>query len=145
MTGEILAEGTIFQIRREGTLAVCEMKNAESVPPEEGARCAQLIRSTLTGDVLTRNSDYSALLIDVRKGPPAFGPKTRSELASIFERAGELDFTVGVLTSSSATQRLQFGNLCKEFASKVSLVGSDESQLTNFCKDVERAEPPIQE
>jgi hypothetical protein len=128
-----LAEGTVFQIRREGTLAVCEMKNADSVAPEEGARCAQLIRNTLTGDVITRNSDYSALLIDVRQGPPAFGPKTRSELATIFERAGELGFTVGVLTSSSATQRLQFGNLCKEFASTVSLVGSDEDQLTKFC------------
>jgi hypothetical protein len=133
VTGKILAEGAVFQIRREGTVAVCEMKNAESVPPEEGARCAQLIRTTLTGDVITANSDYSAVLFDVRLGPPAFGPKTRLELATVFQRAGELGFTVGVLTSSSATQRLQFGNLCQEFASTVSLVGSDVDQLETFC------------
>jgi len=128
----VLAKGALFEIRDEGSLAICKLHDVKEVTKEEGLRCAQLIRDTMMDRVLVKGSHYKGVLFDVREGPSTFGPKTRAELGAIFARAQDRKLKVAVLVSSSATQRLQFGNLCAEFASGVSRVGRHDDELADF-------------
>jgi hypothetical protein len=108
------------------------MRNSKSVTPEEGARCAQLIRDTLIHQVILDGSPFSGLLFDVRKGPPVFGPKTRGQLEALFSRAGNLDFKTAVLVSENPTQRLQFGNLAAECAPECCRIVFDETEVHSY-------------
>jgi hypothetical protein len=130
----ILSRGPIFEIREDGDFAVCELKSAQSITKEEGARCAEMMRETIVGQVVVPNSPYRGLLFDVRLGPAAFGPKTREELAQIFTRANGLNFKVGVLVSTSPTQHLQFSNLAQECAAQSALVSKDVAPLSVFLQ-----------
>ena len=112
----ILAQGAIFEIRQHGEIVVCEVINRTDVSAEEGARCAALMHEALTTRVLTATSLYRGLLFDVRQGPPAFGPKTRAALERVFIAATASKRRLSVLVGGSATQRMQFGNLCQEHA-----------------------------
>lgn len=131
---KILSRGPIFEIREDGDFAVCELKSAQSITKEEGARCAEMMRETILEKVIVPNSPYRGLLFDVRLGPAAFGPKTRDELAQIFNQARGLNFKVGVLTSASPTQHLQFSNLAQECAARFSLVSRDVAPLSEFLQ-----------
>lgn len=112
----ILAQGAIFEIRQSGEIVVCEVINRTDVSAEEGARCAALMHEVLTSRVLTPGSLYRGLMFDVRQGPPAFGPKTRAALERVFVAATNAQRRLSVLVGTSATQRMQFGNLCQEHA-----------------------------
>lgn len=131
---KILSQGPIFEIREDGDFAICELKSAQSITKEEGARCAEMMRKTIIGQIVVPNSPYRGLLFDVRMGPAAFGPKTREELAQIFTQAQGLKFKVGVLVSSSPTQHLQFSNLAAECAAGSSLVSRDVKPLSEFLQ-----------
>lgn len=132
--GRILSQGAIFEIREDGAFAVCELRSAHSISNEEGARCAEMMKDTIVEKVIVPGSPYRGLLFDVRLGPPAFGPKTRHQLAQIFRQAQGMDFKVGVLVSASATQHLQFSNLARECAADSSLVSREVSPLSEFLK-----------
>jgi hypothetical protein len=112
----VLAQGAIFVIRQSGELAVCEVVNRQDVSAEEGARCASVMHEVLTTRVLTAHSLYRGLMFDVRQGPPVFGPKTRAALELIFVHARGAQRRLAILVGGSATQRMQFGNLCQEHA-----------------------------
>ncbi len=132
--GRVLSEGPIFEIREDGDFAVCALKSTQSVTKEEGARCAELMRETINTQVIVPGSRFKGLLFDVRLGPPAFGPKTRSELAQIFERAHGLNFRVGVLVNDSPTQHMQFANLARECAAKSAFVSREVTPLSEFLQ-----------
>ena len=128
----ILAHGAIFEIRQSGEIVHCEVTNRADVSAEEGAHCASLMHEVLTTRVLTPQSSYLGLLFDVRQGPPAFGPKTRATLELIFAAAASSGRRVSVLVGGSATQRMQFGNLCQERAPDHARVFLSESQAKEW-------------
>jgi len=131
----VLAQGAIFEIRQSGELAWCEVVNREDVSAEEGARCANLMHEVLTLRVLSAHSLYRGLLFDVRRGPPAFGPKTRAALERIFAHAPGSQRRIAVLVGGSATQRMQFGNLCLEHAPVHARVFLIESAAREWLKE----------
>ena len=104
----------------------CEVINREDASAEEGARCAALMNEVLTKRVLAPHTTYRALVFDVRRGPQAFGPKTRLSLEQIFNAAKAAERRVAVIVGPSATQRMQFGNLSLECAPRHSQVFRDE-------------------
>jgi hypothetical protein len=112
----VLARGPIFEISAQDEWAACEVTNRSDVSAEEGARCANLMNEVLTSRVLNVRSAYRGLLFDVRKGPAAFGPKTRAALGQVFAAAAGSGRRLAVLVGESPTQRLQFANLCQEHA-----------------------------
>jgi hypothetical protein len=130
--GIILARGAIFEIRQIGEIVQCEVVNRSDVSGEEGARCAAMMHDVLTTRVLTAQSQYRGLLFDVRQGPPAFGPKTRATLELVFAAAAASQRRVSVLVGGSATQRMQFGNLCQEHAPELARVFLSESQAKEW-------------
>lgn len=127
--GEVLSSGAIFEIRSTAGLVFCRVMNREDVSAEEGARCAADMHATLTQRVLVPTAPYRGLVMDVREGPPAFGPKTRASLEKIFAAARESGRRLAVLVGTSATQRMQFGNLSLECAPDHSRVFSDEPSV----------------
>ena len=121
-----LAHGANFEIVVEGSFVRCRVMNSDSVTREEGARCAELMRSVLREQVLVPGSPYSGLVFDVRQGPEVFGPVTRGMLEGIFQAAEGAKKRLAVRIGSAAMQRLQFSNLCRECAPKESkIVESD--------------------
>lgn len=131
-SGIVLSYGPIFTIRSLGSIAWCEVTNRDDVSPEEGARCAATIQEVLTVQVLAPQSPYRGLVIDVRQGPTAVGPKTRATLERIFVAATTSQRRVAVLVGSSATQRMQFGNLCREHAREYGQVFQTEASAREW-------------
>src|SRR5262249_46884408 len=104
----VLARGAIFEITAQADQVTCEVTNRSDVSAEEGARCAAEMNEVLTMQVLSAWSQYRGLMFDVRKGPPAFGPKTRAALEKVFAAAEASRRKIAVLVGTSATQRMQF-------------------------------------
>jgi hypothetical protein len=130
----VLASGPIFEIRAEEDWATCEVINRTDVSAEEGARCASQMNEVLTTRVLGPRSLYRGLLFDVRKGPPAFGPKTRAALELVFAAAATHGRRIAVLVGESPTQRMQFGNLCLEHAKQHAQVFQNEASAREWLK-----------
>jgi hypothetical protein len=130
----VLAHGPIFEISAQGAWATCEVVNRTDVTAEEGARCASTMNEVLTTRVLSALSPYRGLLFDVRKGPPAFGPKTRAALEKVFAAARLSGRTLAVLVGESATQRMQFGNLCWEHAPQHAQVFQTEASAREWLE-----------
>jgi hypothetical protein len=122
----VLAEGPIFKITGEGTLATCTVVNRADVSPEEGARCAQEMRETLMGKVIPRGSAYAGFVFDVTKGPAVFGPRTRAALEEMFREAEAQKTRIGVRVGAAAIQHLQFTSLCRECAPTQGRVFDDD-------------------
>jgi hypothetical protein len=112
----VLAEGPIFKIVGEGSIATCTVVNRSDVTPEEGARCAQEMRETLLGQVIPRASVYVGFVFDVSMGPVVFGPRTRAALEEMFREAEAQGTRIGVRVGAAAIQQLQFKSLCRECA-----------------------------
>jgi hypothetical protein len=122
----VLARGAIFEISAQDDWVACEVVNRGDVSAEEGARCASQMNEVLVTQVLNPRSPYRGLLFDVRRGPAAFGPKTRAALEKLFVAAESSRRKLAVLVGESATQRMQFGNLSRERASDVARVFQTE-------------------
>jgi hypothetical protein len=127
-----LARGAIFEITAHEGVVTCQVVNRPDVGAEEGARCASLMNEVLTERVLTPISPYRGLIFDVRQGPSAFGPKTRAALEQVFAAADTYRKLIAVVVSGSPTQRLQFGNLCREKAPARSAVFDDELEAQRW-------------
>jgi hypothetical protein len=122
----VLAQGAIFEIVATGKMVTLEIVNRGDVTAEEGARCANQMNDVLTSRVLSARSPYRGVLVDVRNGPRAFGPKTRAALERVFAAATVSQRRIAVLASDSPTQRMQFSNLCVEHAKMHGRVFFDE-------------------
>jgi len=130
----VLARGAIFEISAENEWVACEVVNRSDVSAEEGARCASQINEVLIGQVLSPRSRYRGLVFDVRKGPPAFGPKTRAALEKVFAAASSSGRRIAVLVGESPTQRMQFVNLCQEHATEHGRVFQTESSARDWLQ-----------
>jgi hypothetical protein len=107
-----LTEGENHLISQRDGLAICQVWTRPDLSSEEGARNARQLVSYLTEVVLRVGTPYRGLIIDVRRGPPVFGPATRAELAGLLAISAARKVRVAVLTSDSASQVLQFRSLC---------------------------------
>jgi hypothetical protein len=125
----VLAEGPIFKIVAEGTVATCTVVNRTDVSPEEGARCAQEMRDVLLGRVIPRGSVYVGFVFDVTNGPAVFGPRTRAALEEMFRETESQRKRVGVRVGPAAIQQLQFKSLCRECAPTQGRVFDDERAM----------------
>jgi len=126
---DVLARGTNFEISAAGRVARCSVVNSPEIDGDEGARCARLMEDTLTNQVLSRRSSYTALVFDVRRGPEVFGPKTRGALEELFRAAELAGKRLAVRVGSGAIQRLQFSSLCRECApTQAKVVFSDHDE-----------------
>jgi hypothetical protein len=130
----VLARGAIFEITAENDLVACEVINRSDVSAEEGARCAAEMNDVLTKQVLRQRSPYRGLVFDVRKGPPAFGPKTRAALEIVFAAAAASGRRIAVLVGESPTQRMQFGSLCQEQAKQYGRVFQTEVSARDWLR-----------
>lgn len=133
---QVLASGAIFEIRADDDTVTCAVVNRSDVSAEEGARCASEMNEVLTTRVLGPRSPYRGFVFDVRKGPPAFGPKTRVALEMLFAAATTYGRRIAVLVGESPTQRMQFGNLCLEHAKQNAQVFQSEASAREWLKSV---------
>jgi hypothetical protein len=107
-----LSEGENHVISERDGFAVCQIWSRPDLSSEEGAKNAAQMVAFLKTRVLQEGTKYRGLIFDVRRGPPVFGPKTRTVLEGLLARAVERAVRVAILTGESATQQLQFRSLC---------------------------------
>lgn len=107
-----LVEGDNHLISERDGVAICQVWTRPDLSSEEGAKNARQMVSYLTDVVLRPGTSYRGLIIDVRRGPPVFGPKTRTALVGLLATSVARNVRVAILTSDSATQVLQFRSLC---------------------------------
>jgi hypothetical protein len=107
-----LTEGENHLISQRDGLAICQVWTRPDLSSEEGAKNARQMVSYLTDVVLRVGTPYRGLIVDVRRGPPVFGPATRSVLAGLLATSATRKVRVAILTSDSASQVLQFRSLC---------------------------------
>lgn len=125
---ELLGKGEVFEITAVDGIARLEVVNRPDVTPEEGARCASEMNDIITNRVLAPRSGYRALLVDVRRGPPVFGPNTRAALGDMFAKIEDAKKATAVLVGTPAIQRLQFSSLVREHARTTGKVFGEEEQ-----------------
>jgi hypothetical protein len=107
-----LTEGENHLISQRDGLAICQVWTRPDLSSEEGAKNARQMVSYLTDVVLRVGTPFRGLIVDVRRGPPVFGPSTRSVLAGLLATSATRKVRVAILTSDSASQVLQFRSLC---------------------------------
>jgi hypothetical protein len=112
MRGMRLAEGENHLISQRDGLAICQVWTRPDLSSEEGAKNAGQMVSYLLDVVLRVGTAYRGLILDVRRGPPVFGPTTRDVLAGLLATSVKRKVRVAILTGDSATQVLQFRSLC---------------------------------
>jgi hypothetical protein len=122
-----LARGLIFAIDAEGDVVRCTLTNRADITPAQGADCAREIAKVLVETVLAPHSRYRGVIFDVSSGPTVFGPTTRVLLARIFRAAEAAKKRLAVRAGPTATQQLQFTNLCREHAPTFSRVFTNDS------------------
>jgi hypothetical protein len=132
-----LTEGENHLISARDGLAICQIWMRPDLSSEEGAKNAQQMVAYLTDVVLRIGTSYRGIILDVRRGPPVFGPKTRATLAGLLTRGIERGVRIAILTSDSATQVLQFRSLCSAAPTKTQ-VFENEPDAVQWL----RATPP---
>lgn len=96
---------------RDGVV-ICQVWVREDLSAEQGAQNAKQLVDYLTGTALKRCPPYRGMIVDVRRGPPGFGPKTRDALVGLLDAAHAAGVPVAILAGPAATQIHQFGKLC---------------------------------
>jgi hypothetical protein len=107
-----LTEGENHLISERDGLAFCQVWTRPDLSSDEGAKQAGQMVSYLAEVVLRVGTPFRGLIFDVRRGPPVFGPVTRTALAGLFTISVARKVRVAILTSESASQVLQFRSLC---------------------------------
>lgn len=130
---KLIARGEIFEITGERGLLICRVVNRADITPEVGARCASEMDAAITKNLLEASSAYQGLVFDVRRGPIAFGPKTRASLFTLLGRAERASRRVAALVSDSPTQHMQFSNLQREAAPTVMIVSRSEDEARTWA------------
>jgi hypothetical protein len=121
-TRNVLAAGEIYELVSDGRVLTCEVVNRAEVTAEVGARCAREMDELIGRELLGPAARHRGLVFDVRQGPIAFGPKTRTSLAAMFGAAERGSLRVAALVGDSPTQMMQFANLRREVAPNAMVV-----------------------
>jgi hypothetical protein len=97
---------------RDGVV-ICQVWVREDLSPEQGAQNAKQLVDYLTNTALKQSPPYRGMIIDVRRGPPSFGPKTRNALIGLLDAARAVGVPVAVLAGPAAVQIERFSQLCE--------------------------------
>lgn len=124
-----LSEGDNHLISERDGVAICQVWTRPDLSSEEGAKNASQMVSYLTDVVLRVGTSYRGLIVDVRRGPTVFGPKTRTVLVGLFATSVARKVRIAVLTSDSATQVLQFRSLCAEAPTMTQVFANESSAV----------------
>src|SRR5687767_9591079 len=96
---------------RDGVV-ICQVWVRSDLSAEQGARNAQQMVDYLTQSALRPGTTYRGLIFDVRRGPAAFGPKTRDSLLGLLAAAAKSGVPVAILAGAAPIQVVQFKSLC---------------------------------
>jgi hypothetical protein len=124
-----LSEGDNHLISERDGVAICQVWTRPDLSSEDGAKNASQMVSYLTDVVLRVGTSYRGLIVDVRRGPTVFGPKTRTVLVGLFATSVARKVRIAVLTSESATQVLQFRSLCAEAPTMTQVFANESSAV----------------
>ena len=108
-----LVTGDNHLISARDGVVICQVWVREDLNAEQGAQNAKQLVDYLTGTALKRSPPYRGMIIDVRRGPPKFGPKTRETLLGLLDAAHAAEVPVAILAGPAATQIEQFSRLCR--------------------------------
>lgn len=140
--GMRLAEGDNFVISARHGLAICQVWSRPDLSTDRGAENAHQMVTFLLEEVLRAGGAYRGVIFDIRRGPSTFGPKTREALEQLLTRGIERRVRVAMLTSESATQRLQARGLCQRTPS-MTQVFQDEPSALQWIDSGPSSKPPI--
>jgi hypothetical protein len=93
-----IAEGDNHLISERDGLVICQVWERPDLTPEQGASNATQIVDFVLNRVLKVGTTCRGLILDVRRGPPSFGPKTRAVMTMVFARAGAVGVPIATLT-----------------------------------------------
>jgi hypothetical protein len=130
-----VVSGAIYEITIESRVLRCRLWRDPTVTEEVGARCAAEISKQLLARASGTTRDADRILMDVREGPTAFGPKTEASLRQLFATAASNQIRIAVVVGK-AMQVLQFGRLRTEVGLEWLLVTPDEGEATAYVDEV---------
>jgi hypothetical protein len=107
-----LVTGDNHLISARDGVVICQVWVRDDLSAEQGAQNAKQLVDYLTGTALKRSPPYRGMIVDVRRGPPSFGPKTRQALDGLLDAAHAARVPVAILAGPAATQLQQFSKLC---------------------------------
>jgi hypothetical protein len=107
-----LVTGDNHLISARDGVVICQVWVREDLNAEQGAQNAKQLVDYLTGTALKRSPPYRGMIVDVRRGPATFGPKTRAALVGLLDAARAAAVPVAILAGPAATQIQQFSKLC---------------------------------
>jgi hypothetical protein len=108
-----LVTGDNHLISARDGVVICQVWVREDLNAEQGAQNAKQLVDYLTGTALKRSPPYRGMIVDVRRGPATFGPKTREALVGLLDAARTAAVPVAILAGPAATQIQQFSKLCE--------------------------------
>jgi hypothetical protein len=109
-----LVSGDNHLISARDGVVICQIWVREDLSAEDGARNAKQLVDYVTGTALRQVPPYRGLIVDVRRGPPTFGPKTRETLLGLLAAAEGAGVPVAILAGPAAIQIEQFSSLCAD-------------------------------
>lgn len=107
-----LREGDNHLISERDSLVICQVWVRPDLSSEQGAQNADELVRFLEEMVLRPTTRYRGIILDVRRAPTVFGPRTRARLAALFSKSVVIRLPLAVLCGTTATQALQFRSLC---------------------------------
>ena len=107
-----LVTGDNHLISARDGVVICQIWVREDLSAEQGAQNAKQLVDYLTGTALKQNPPYRGLILDVRRGPPDFGPKTRDALLGLLDAARAAGVPAAILAGPAAMQIERFSRLC---------------------------------
>jgi hypothetical protein len=117
---------------RDGVL-ICQIWVREDLSAEDGARNAQQLVDYVTGTALTQKPPYRGLILDVRRGPPTFGPKTRETLLGLLAASDEARVPVAMLAGPAPIQVEAFSKLCSDSRTRAQVFDSEPAAVRWFA------------
>lgn len=106
-------KGDIYEFSVDGVVATCRLWSRNDIDAARGAACAKEMLDLMVQHVLSPAAPCKGIIFDVRKGPPAFGPKTQASLEKMLGLAANVGRRFAVVVGP-AMQRLQFTRLTRE-------------------------------
>jgi hypothetical protein len=127
-----LGRGPIFDVVANDELVTCRVWRDATIDAETGALCAAQMSALIEQHALS--GPRKGFVFDVRKAPPAFGPKTEASITQLLERTIASGRKMAVLVGG-AMQELQYKRLCKDVAPACSLVTPFEAAARDFVTE----------
>ncbi len=129
-----LASGDNHLISARDGIVFCQVWVRSDLSAEDGARNAREMVDFLMQSALRPGTGYRGLVFDVRRGPAAFGPKTRDALLGLLAAAAKIEMPVAILAGATPIQVVQFKSLCGASSARAEVFESEAEAVQWFGK-----------